>query len=107
MSKPGFYINSLKKLDKIKIVERDTGAGDRENRGLEGFWRQEEKGREGFPKVAGMGRKEEKIAILHNFTIEIEQRGDNPYKRGWEAGVKGMRGGSFRSPRCLPPQDSH
>ena len=57
----------------------------------------------GIPKVAGTGRKGEKFRnIAYYFTLEIEQRGGNPYRRGREAGVKGTGGGSFRSP-CLPP----
>ena len=52
-----------------------------------------------IPKVAGTGRNREKFhnTALH-FTIEIEQRGRNPYGRGREAGVKGTGGGSFRPP---------
>ena len=51
------------------------------------------------------GNREKRRKILQywvHFTIEIEQRGGNPYGRGREAGVKGMGGGSFRPP-CLPP----
>ena len=37
----------------------------------------------GIPKVAGTGRKGEKFHdIALHFTIEIEQRGGNPYGRG-------------------------
>ena len=68
---------------------RGTGGGRREG------------GKRDF-QSGGNGRKGEKFRnMAQQFTIEIEQRGANPYGRGWEAGVKGTGGGSFRPP-CLP-----
>ena len=88
-------------------MEGDRGVGARENKGREEYGRREEKGREaGFPKWRKPGVKEKNFAILrHLFTIEIKQRGGNPYGRGLETGVKGTGGEGFRPPPpCLPPQ---
>ena len=55
-----------------KIVGRDRGAGDREKRGRDVYGRREKRGREaGFTKVAGSGRKKEKLRnIAQYFAIE-------------------------------------
>ena len=47
------------------VVEGDSGAGSRKNRGREGYGKREEKGREaGFPKGREPGEKEKNFAIL-------------------------------------------
>ena len=81
-------------------MEGDRGVGAWENRGREGYGRREEKGREaGFPKWREPGEKGEKFRnIALHFTKEIEQREENPYGRGREAGVRSTGGGSFRPP---------
>ena len=86
-------------------MEGDRGAGAWENRRQEGYgWWGGEKAGSGIPKVAGTGRKGEKFCnIAYYFTREMEQRGGNPYRRGWEKGVKGTGGGSFRPP--ISPHD--
>ena len=87
-------------------MEGDRGAGTQENRGPEGYGRREEKGQEaGFPKSREPGQKEKKFTILRKIYNGNRTKRREPLRnrgRGWEAGVKGMGGGSF-SPLCRPP----
>ena len=66
-----------------------------------------EKGREvggeregsGILKLAWTGRKRVKFCnISLYFGIDMRQRGENGYGKGWEAGVKGTESGRFRPP---------
>ena len=82
----------------------DRGAGDREKRGAGGVREAGEEGAgSGIPKVAGRGRKREKLRnIAQYFTIEKMQRGGSQKIQGREPGLKGTGSGRFKPP-CPPP----
>ena len=62
----------------------DRGVGDREKRGREVYGRWEKRGAgSGIPKVAGSGRKREKLRnIVQYFAIEKMQRGGSQQTQG-------------------------
>ena len=87
-------------------MEGDRGAGARENRGREGYGRQE-KGREaGFPRWQELGEKRKILQYGITFYNINRTKRRESFERGREAGVKGTGGGSFRPP-CLPPLFTH
>ena len=58
----------------------------------------------------GGGKQEKLRKILQHFVIEMGQSGGNHYRKGWEAGVKGIGRGSRRyekleaqAPLSVPP----
>ena len=58
----------------------------------------------GIPKVAGSGRKREKLPnIAQYFAIEKMQRGGEPKNTEREPGSKGTGSGRFKPPFPPPP----
>ena len=74
----------------------EMGAGGVREAGEEGTG-------SGIPKVAGSGKKREKLRnIAQYFAIEKMQRGGSN-KYGRESGLKGTGSGRFKPPCPLPP----
>ena len=64
-------------------MTRDRGAGAWKNRGMRGTGGKRRKGGKQVPKLVGTGRKRDiSCNIVLHFTVEIEQRGGNPYDWG-------------------------
>ena len=78
----------------------EKGAGGVREAGEEGAG-------SGIPKVAGSGRKREKLRnIAQYFAIEKMQRGGIQKIQGREPGLKGTGSGRFKPP-CPPPPPPH
>ena len=59
----------------------------------------------GIPKVAGSGRKREKLCnIAQYFAIQKNAKGREPKNTGREPGLKGTGSGRFKPP-CPPPPE--
>ena len=74
-------------------MEGDRGGGSLGEKGQEAGG---ERARSRILKVAGPWRKRVKFCNILYFRIDIRQTGENGYRKGWEAGVKGTGSRSKR-----------
>ena len=80
------------------------GAGDREKRGREVYWRREKRGREaGFPRWREAGEKGKNYATLRNISQSKKCKGAGAKNYRAGTGIKGYGKREVQTPLSPPP----